>query len=140
MKEIIQADYPIVREEIPTDEAVLIFRKRGLKDKANLMETRGKTFHFPLLSERSSRLFLWDPGSFDQLSENIRSDPYKEGMLLQLPDRTDPTRVLPVIPQDKLYQVFSEYKRWGKILEVTDIGHLNKNRGVEIFRSYDQNQ
>ncbi|MFR4044342.1 MAG: uridine kinase [Odoribacter splanchnicus] len=47
-------------------------------------------------------------------------------MLLQLPDRTDPTRVLPVIPQDKLYQVFSEYKRWGKILEVTDIGHLNK--------------
>lgn len=42
MKEIIQADYPIVREEIPTDEAVLIFRKRGLKDKADLMETRDR--------------------------------------------------------------------------------------------------
>ena len=44
MKEIIQADYPIVREEIPTDGAVLVFRKRGLKDKADLMETRGKLF------------------------------------------------------------------------------------------------
>ena len=47
-------------------------------------------------------------------------------MLLQLPDRTRPNELLPQIPQDKLFQVFSEYKRWGKILEVTDIGHLNK--------------
>ena len=47
-------------------------------------------------------------------------------MLLCLPDRSNPSELLPVIPQDKLFQVFSEYKRWGKILEVTDIGALNK--------------
>ena len=48
MKEIIQADYPIVREEIPTDEAVLIFRKRGLKDKADLMKP-GENFSLPFI-------------------------------------------------------------------------------------------
>ena len=52
--------------------------------------------------------------------------PYKDGMLLQMPDRSDPASLLPVIPQDKLFQIFSENRHWGKVLEVTDIGHLNK--------------
>ena len=47
-------------------------------------------------------------------------------MLLRLPDRHNPQELLPVIPQDKLFNVFSEHKRWGKILETTDIGSLNK--------------
>jgi uridine kinase len=98
MKEIIQADYPIVREEIPT-----LYYLNDLPD-----------YFYGTLAPSTSCL------------KTFGLIPYKEGMLLQLPDRTDPTRVLPVIPQDKLYQVFSEYKRWGKILEVTDIGHLNK--------------
>ena len=126
MKEIIQADYPIVREEIPTDEAVLIFRKRGLKDKADLMETRGKLFTSLYYLNDLPDYFYGTLAPSTSCLKTFGLIPYKEGMLLQLPDRTDPTRVLPVIPQDKLYQVFSEYKRWGKILEVTDIGHLNK--------------
>ena len=126
MKEIIQADYPIVREEIPTDEAVLIFRKRGLKDKADLMETRGKLFTSLYYLTDLPDYFYGTLAPSTSCLKTFGLIPYKEGMLLQLPDRTDPTRVLPVIPQDKLYQVFSEYKRWGKILEVTDIGHLNK--------------
>ena len=44
MQEIIAEDLPISREEIPTDEAIRIFQKAGLKDKAELMETRGKLF------------------------------------------------------------------------------------------------
>lgn len=52
--------------------------------------------------------------------------PYKDGMLLVLPERTQPGQILQVIPQDKLYQIFSENKQWGKILEVNDMGQLNK--------------
>lgn len=44
MQEIIQADYPIVRKEMPTPEAIRIFRKQGLKDKSELMETRGRLY------------------------------------------------------------------------------------------------
>ena len=46
-------------------------------------------------------------------------------MLLVLPDRKNPNQLLPVIPQDKLYQTFREHKQWGKVLEITDIYHLN---------------
>lgn len=126
MQEIIANDYPIMREEIPTDEAVRIFRKRGLKDKADLMETRGKLYTSLFYLNNLPDYFYGTLAPSTGCLKTFGLQPYKDGMLLQLPDRLQPSRVLPVIPQDKLYQVFSEYKRWGKILEVTDIGHLNK--------------
>ena len=51
---------------------------------------------------------------------------YKDGMLLMLPDRDNPTQILPFVPQEKLFSTFSEFKRWGKISEVIQIGHLNQ--------------
>lgn len=126
MQEIIANDTPIVREEIPTDEAVRIFRKRGLKDKADLMETRGKLYTSLYYLNDLPDYFYGTLAPSTGCLKTFGLVPYKDGMLLQLPDRTLPSDVLPIIQQDKLYQVFSEYKRWGKILEVTDIGHLNQ--------------
>ena len=126
MQEIIASDVPIVREEIPTDEAVRIFRKRGLKDKADLMETRGKLYTSLYYLNDLPDYFYGTLAPSTGCLQTFGLVPYKDGMLLQLPDRTQPSEVLPNIQQDKLYQVFSEYKRWGKILEVTDIGHLNQ--------------
>lgn len=126
MQEIIDNDIPIVREEMPTEEAVRIFRKRGLKDKADLMETRGRLFTSLFYLNDLPDYFYGTLAPATGCLKTFGLIPYKDGMLLQLPDRSQPHQILPVLHQDKLYQVFSEYKRWGKILEVTDIGHLNK--------------
>lgn len=126
MQEIITSDNPIIREEIPTDEAVRIFRQRGLKDKANLMETRGKLYTSLYYLNDLPDYFYGTLAPSTGCLKTFGLVPYKDGMLLQLPNRSHPSELLPAIPQDKIYQVFSEYRRWGKILEVTDIGHLNK--------------
>jgi len=126
MREIVNHDIPIVREEIPTDEAVHIFRKEGLKDKADLMETRGKLYTSLYYLSDLPDYFYGTLAPSTGCLPTFSLVPYKDGMLLVLPDRTQPDRVLPVIPQDKLYQIFSENKRWGKILEVTNMGQLNK--------------
>lgn len=126
MQEIINRDIPIVREEIPTDEAIQIFRERGLNDKAELMETRGKLYTSLYYLNDLADYFYGTLAPTTGCLKTFGLIPYKDGMLLQLPDRTHPEQLLPVLPQDKLFQVFSEHKRWGKILEVTDIGHLNK--------------
>lgn len=126
MQEIIEQDYPITREEIPTHQVVCLFRKRGLKDKAELMETRGKLFTSLYYLNGLPDYFYGTLAPSTRCLKVFGLDPYKEGMLLRLPNRAQPTELLPLLPQDKLYQVFSEYKRWQKILEVTDIGHLNK--------------
>lgn len=126
MQEIINRDIPIVREEIPTDEAIQIFRERGLNDKAELMETRGKLYTSLYYLNDLADYFYGTLAPTTGCLKTFDLIPYKDGMLLQLPDRTHPEQLLPVLSQDKLFQVFSEHKRWGKILEVTDIGHLNK--------------
>lgn len=126
MQEIIAGDYPIIREDIPTDEAIRIFRQKGLQDKAELMETRGRLFTSLYYLNDLPDYFYGTLAPSTNCLHVFGLVPYKDGMLLQLPDRTNPRVLLPMICQDKLFQVFRENKRWGKILEITDIGHLNK--------------
>ncbi len=126
MQEIIHNDIPITREEIPTEEAVRIFRKKGLKDKAELMATRGKLYTSLYYLDDLPDYFYGTLAPSTGCLPVFDIIPYKDGMLLVLPERTQPGQILQVIPQDKLYQIFSENKQWGKILEVNDMGQLNK--------------
>lgn len=126
MQEIIHNDIPITREEIPTEEAVHIFRKKGLKDKAELMATRGKLYTSLYYLDDLPDYFYGTLAPSTGCLPVFDLIPYKDGMLLVLPERTQPGQILQVIPQDKLYQIFSENKQWGKILEVNDMGQLNK--------------
>lgn len=126
MQKIISQDLPIIRKEMPTREAVTLFLKTGLKDKHELMETRGRLYTSVYYIENTPDYFYGTLAPSTGCLKTFGLVPYKEGMLLRLPNRRNPSELLPVIPQDKLFQVFSEYKHWGKILEVTDIGTLNK--------------
>ncbi len=126
MQEIIHNDIPITREEIPTEEAVRIFRKKGLKDKAELMATRGKLYTSLYYLDDLPDYFYGTLAPSTGCLPVFDLIPYKDGMLLVLPERTQPGQILQVIPQDKLYQIFSENKQWGKILEVNDMGQLNE--------------
>lgn len=126
MQDIIDSDQTISRVELPTEQAVKIFAKEGLKDKAELLLTRGKLYTSLYSLNNISDYFYGTLAPSTGCLKVFDLINYKDGMLLRLPNRANPKEVLPVIPQDKLFQVFSEHKRWGKILEVTDIGSLNK--------------
>lgn len=126
MQEIIQADDPIVRKEIPTQEAIRIFRKQGLKDKSELMETRGRLYTSVYYIQDTADYFYGTLAPSTGCLFTFGLEPYKDGMLLRLADRKSPSRLLPMVPQNKLFQIFSEYKRWGKIIGISDIGGLNK--------------
>lgn len=126
MLEIINSDYKIYRKEILTEEAVKIFKKEGLKDKAELLQTRGQLYSSIYCINNTYDYFYGTLAPSTGCLKVFDLINYKDGMLLMMPDRTNPEKVLPMIPQDKLFQVFSEFKRWGKILEVSEIGALNQ--------------
>lgn len=126
MQEMVRQDLPIIRKELPTSEAVQIFRKEGLKDKLELMETRGRLYTSVYYLGNTADYFYGTLAPSTGCLKTFDLVPYRDGILLKLPDRTNPSQSLPVLPQDKLFQVFSEYKRWGKIVGVCDIGKLNK--------------
>lgn len=126
MQDIIEQDLPIVRKEMPTAEAIPIFQQAGLKDKSELLETRGKLYTSVYYIENTPDYFYGTLAPSTGSLKVFGLEPYKDGMLLRLPNRKNPSELMPLIHQDKLFQVFNEYKHWGKIMEVNDIGTLNK--------------
>jgi len=50
---------------------------------------------------------------------------FYRGMLLMSPKREEPSVVESQVKQEKMLKVFSEYKRWGKVLNISNIGDLN---------------
>ena len=74
MRQIIAADYPITRENIPTEKVVQLFRKKGLKDKTDLLETRGKRVLLALLHRQTAGLFLRHFMPLHRMPANLRAD------------------------------------------------------------------
>lgn len=125
MQEIVEQDLPFVREEMETEQAIELFESQGLKEKTSLFKTRGNlytsVYHLGDSVDYFYGFLIPSTGSlkvFDLL-------PFSRGMLLVTPGRRDTSVLEEVIPQDKMLKVFSEYKRWGKVLNISNVGDLN---------------
>ncbi|MDM8162101.1 nucleoside kinase [Labilibaculum sp. K2S] len=125
MIKIVEADLPFIREEIETGKAIELFEAQGLKEKTSLFRTRGNLFtsvyhlgesvdyFYGFLVPSTSKLKV-----FDLL-------PFAQGMLLMAPGRRNPLETEAFIPQEKMLKIFSEYKRWGNVLNIANVGDLN---------------
>lgn len=126
MHALIQRNIPIERRKISFVDAVATFEQCGLEEKLNLLQYRNPPrvvihwcdefcdlAHGPLTPSTGML------GHFDLL-------PYPPGFILQLPVLENPAMVPPFKDQPHLFQIFREHKRWGRILEVTTAGRLNR--------------
>jgi len=125
MQEIIAADLPFVREEIETEKAIEIFESQGLKEKTDVFKTRGNLYTSVYrLGENADYFygFLVPSTGVLRVFDLVH---FYRGMLLMSPKREEPSVVESQVKQEKMLKVFSEYKRWGKVLNISNIGDLN---------------
>jgi uridine kinase len=126
MHALIAQDLPIERRKISFTDAVNIFEKCELEEKLHLLQYRNPPrvvihwcdgfcdlAHGPLT--QSTGLLK----TFDLI-------PYPPGFIIQLPTVEAPTSVPAFEDQPHLFQIFREHKDWGRILDVTTAGHLNR--------------
>ena len=125
MNALIAQDIPIVRQKLLTDEAEAIYAKLDMQDKISLIKTRPHLYvtvygladmagyFYGALAPSTGYLNLFD------------IEPYYKGFHLAVPKRTAPDELEPMIRQDKMFDIFTEYKEWVRILEVANIGALN---------------
>lgn len=125
MQEIIDADMPYHRVTAPTEEAVKLFRDRGMEDKALLLENYDRLYtHYYTLGESVDYYY----GSLLTSTGQLRLfdiEPYYDGLLLRVPDPKNPTRLQPRVEQGKMFSVFEEQHRWQHIMGISTIGELN---------------
>lgn len=126
IQEIIDAHLPIKRFEVPTEQAITLFRERGDEAKAKLLESAGRLyttyyeiddyidFYYGSLLTNTKKLYLFG------------LDKYYDGLLLRVPSIENPAVLPDIIPQDKMFEIFKEHHKWQEILGVRTVGDFNE--------------
>lgn len=125
MGEIIAADLPIHRVQCPIEEAVEMFRKRGMTSKVQLLESQDSLYtnyyelggtvdyFYGCLLTHTGQIHLFD------------LVPFNGGLLLRVPSAKNPVELEEVTEQQQMLDVLKEHHRWQDILGVRTVGEFN---------------
>ena len=125
MKEIIADDLPFKRFEKHTHEVVELFRNKGMTDKVRLLETSGNLYsYYYTLGETIDYYYgsLLPSTGYIHLFDIVK---YYDGLLLQVPCRSNPQKLEEVLKQEKMLEVLKEHRRWNQILGIGTVGDFN---------------
>lgn len=133
IQEIIDADLPFQLKNVRTSEAVILFREKGLDDKARLVESTGMSYTSYYDLDGYINYFygcLVPSTGYIRLFDLV---PYFDGVLLRVPQRNNPMELEPVIRQDKMFQVYKEHLTLQRTVGLDNVGDLN--RAIEQKRA-----
>ena len=137
MQQIIDADMPFQRMRCGTDEAIALFRQRGLEAKARLLESTGNLYtNYYRLGDSVNYFY----GSLLLRTGQLKTFDlvrWEDGLLMRMPDPHNPDALLPIFPQPKTAEIFREHHRWQDIMGLTTVGDFNRacaeGRATEII-------
>jgi uridine kinase len=126
MRKIIDDDIPFIRKEIQVEEALDIFEKNNYGEKKLLFETCPQFYTSVYYLDDLVDYFygfLVPSAGYLKVFDLVN---YFDGMLLRIPITQDPENLQPIVQQNKMFEIFKEYKRWGDIIGVGSIGSINE--------------
>ncbi len=124
MARLAEEQIPIQKKSISTDEAVVLFRELGMRDKERLFAYR-----------RSSKVNIYSIGRYEDYFygymvpdtgylKYFELELYAGGFVLLFPDK-DTRTPSKFMPSHKLFHVLRESAEWGEKLDIGTIGALN---------------
>jgi len=126
MQEIVDQDEPIVKKQMPLDEAIAMFQAMGYQDKVRLLRFRQREYVviYSLRQENGYFYGYMVPSTsylryFDLL-------PHPLGFVLRAPRRRSPVELPAGKQAPKLDRVFQQYGDWLRALDIDDVGALNE--------------
>ena len=136
MAEMVEANLPFLRQEVPLSEAIAYFEQHGAHDKVRLLAHRQKNYLtlYQLKDYRDYHHGYMVPSTgylrwFSLVSTG-------EGFTLRFPRRHAPLELLPMPEYPKLLNTFRQYGNWLNRLGISNVGALNdaiqKNRSSEV--------
>ncbi len=126
MREIVSSTIPFEKKEISTECARKLYKESGKLDKYEVLEHRKKPYvtfyNCGGYEDYYYGYMVPDTGYINCFALQF----HKPGVVIQFPSKTDPCRLQTFTEQKKLLNVFTEYKKWVRILGVENIGSLNE--------------
>lgn len=125
MREMVDANLPIVRSQVAISEAIDRFTARGELDKVRLLAHRQRdTVVMYSLGERHDYFQGYMVPSTGLL-RHFALHAVPPGFLLQFPHQRFPTTLVPLTPYPKLFALFEQAGDWLNRLGVRSAGALN---------------
>ena len=137
MLDIIAEDRPIREEEKQTKEVIKLFASR-YNNESSIFEALGNPYcryfsmgdyidyYTNVLLPSSGYITLFD------------IEPFQDGLLLRIPNRSNPTVLEDAVSQDKMFSIFREYNRWNKLLRINNVSDFNvackQNKSFELIK------
>jgi len=137
MREIVAADLPFQRFQVPLEEAIEYFRQKGQSVKVRLLRYRKKK-HLMMYQLGTHRDYhhgymVASSGDIKWFGLNFMGD----GFVIRYPRRHRPTELLPLPDSTRLLATFRQYGGWLERLGIGSVGALNDaintNRISEII-------
>ncbi len=126
MQQLVAADLPFERKERLTAHVIERFRRQGLLDKVNLLETVHQLYTVYYRLDGLCDSYYGNLAPSTGMLTTFDLIPYHDGMLLLGPD-SNTTVITPApIPQDKMYRAFTEHLQFNHIIGVKNVGELNR--------------
>jgi len=124
MQQIIAEDRPIYEEEKQTKEVIQLFAER-YNNESSIFETLGnpycRYFRMGDFIDYYTNVLLPSSG-YITLFDIV---PYKDGLLVRIPNRQHPNQLEDSIQQEKMFSIFQEYNRWNKLLRINNVSDFN---------------
>jgi len=125
MKELVEKKTPFMKSSYPLEEAMELFRNKGMEDKEKL-------FHY----RRSSLVNIYEiDGYYDYYYGYMLPNagyvkwfdvmPYENGFMLLLPGKKNPTVLEPFSERRKLFETMEISQDWGRKAGIETVGDLN---------------
>lgn len=125
MRQLVEADHPFQREEVPLSLAIEYFKAKGIEDIVRLLAHRKKDYVtlYQLENHRDYHHGYMTPSTgFLRWFALVETG---EGFTLCFPRRHAPTKLLPLPKNPKLLNTFQQYSKWLRRLGISNVGALN---------------
>ena len=126
MQEIVDMDEKIHRVQCPIEEAIALFRSKGMESKAKLLESQSNLYTYYYRLCDTVNYFYSCLLTRTGLLNLFKVEKFYEGLLLRIPSRKNPTELEEMVPQEKMHNVIQEFHRWQDILGVRTAGEFNE--------------
>lgn len=125
MHEIVTEDIPFIRREQLTEDVIKIFERQGLLDKVKLLKSTRDLYTIYYELDKVCDSYYGHLANSTGQIDTFDLLPYKDGLLLLGFDTQIPNQPAKPIEQEKMYQAFTEYTSFNKIIGIKNVGELN---------------
>lgn len=136
MSSFVKKNLEIKTEIISFENAINLFEKQGLTEARKQLDYNASPTIKVSSLDGFSDLYYGPLTSNTGVLKTFELKKYGKGFLLRFPKSSDPSSLPKFKDQPKLFEIYSQYKEWGKKLGVTSAASLNEliaNRKINDF-------